>query len=153
MTSQESLLAMQEKEKQKKKEEEAKQRRKHEQEEKREAKKRETDLKVAERKRKQEERKKKVELKRQEQEEKRKQRDRGKGNKHVASEEGLQTNEITNCECVACFGLYEEDLLPNGELIEDWVECIECKKWMHSRCVVMDDNVLMACCLCGVVFH
>ena len=41
---------------------------------------------------------------------------------------------------VACFGLYE-DLLPDGELMEDWVECTECKIWMHSRCVQMDDNI------------
>ena len=54
LTSEESLLAMQEKEKQKKKEEDAKQKRKLKREEKREAKKRETELKATERKRKQE---------------------------------------------------------------------------------------------------
>ena len=61
-------------------------------------------------------------------------------------------NEISTSECAACFGLYEEDLSPEGELTEDRVECTNCEKWMHSRCVQLDDQELMACCVCSTLF-
>ena len=49
------------------------------------------------------------------------------------------------------FGLYEDDLLQDGELVEEWVECSGCKKWMHGQCVRLDNQDLLACCLCGTV--
>ena len=58
-------------------------------------------------------------------------------------------NEISTSECAACFGLYEEDL----SLTEDWVECTNCEKWMHSRCVQLDDQELKACCVCSTLFQ
>ena len=162
LTSEESLAIMEEKEHLKKEEEDAKERRKLEREEKRQAKEVEKKLKAEEREKKAEERRKKAELKKQEQEEKRQQREAKnkhkqsgvpKPNEHSGNETGIQTNEITNSECAACFGLYEDDLLPDGELVEEWVECTGCKKWMHGQCVRLDDQELMACCLCGTVFQ
>ena len=52
-----------------------------------------------------------------------------------ADDTGIQTDEISNSECAACFGLYDEDLLFTGELVQNRVECTQCKRWMHSHAV------------------
>jgi len=39
----------------------------------------------------------------------------------------LNPDKLSSSECAACFGLYEDDLLPDGELVEGWVECTDCK--------------------------
>ena len=32
------------------------------------------------------------------------------------------------------------------------MECVVCKKWMHSQCGRLDDQDLMACCVCVVLY-
>ena len=53
----------------------------------------------------------------------------------TGNETGIQTNEITNNKCATCFGIYKDSLLPDGELADNWVECVDCKKWMHIASV------------------
>ena len=134
-----------------------------EREEKRLAKEKEKERKASERQSKAEERKRIAEQKKNERLEKCKQREeRCKQNgsrkklerlDRSGDDTGIQTNEISNSECAACFGLYEEDILSTGELVQEWVECTECKQWMHSQCVQLADQELLACCVCGSVFQ
>ena len=125
-----------------------------EREEKRLAKVKEKEIKTAERRSKAEEKKRIAELKKNEQVEKCKQREeRLERLDRSADDTGIQTDEISNSECAACFGLYDEDLLFTGELVQDWVECTQCKRWMHSQSVQLDGQDLLACCVCGSVFQ
>ena len=134
-----------------------------EREEKRLAKEKEKERKASERQSKAEERKRIAEQKKNERLEKCKQREeRCKQNgsrkklerlDRSGDDTGIQTNEISNSECAACVGLYEEDILSTGELVQEWVECTECKQWMHSQCVQLADQELLACCVCDSVFQ
>lgn len=65
------------------------------------------------------------------------------GNNHwINSTDGLQHGEISNNECTACFGLFEDDLI-DGKPAE---ECMndECGKWMHIRCLATSDSYTYA---------
>ena len=54
-----------------------------------------------------------------------KQKQKGSGvwkpHEPTENETGVQTSETINNECVACFGIHKDDMLPDGEL--------DCKKW------------------------
>ena len=68
-------------------------------------------------------------------------------------EDGIQSKEISNNECVICFGLYQDDLSSTGKLLTEWVEClnIACKKWMHIQCLHLSEG-LYVCGLCSAQF-
>ncbi|KAG8314309.1 hypothetical protein J6590_108630 [Homalodisca vitripennis] len=44
-------------------------------------------------------------------------------------EESSEDDEEEDCFCLVCTGPYKE-----SKLGDDWVQCMECKKWAHVKC-------------------
>jgi len=62
-------------------------------------------------------------------------------------EEGLQHREISQYECAACFGHWEEDDA------DEWMQCTNsaCGVWSHADCLEKSENTYM-CVLCQTFF-
>ena len=75
-------------------------------------------------------------------------------NSKKSKEDGLQHNEISQNECAACFGTYEEDLNNAGDLIAEWIQCTNksCGVWSHCDCLDKTEGEHV-CAICQTTFH
>ena len=74
-------------------------------------------------------------------------------NSKKSKEDDLQHNEISQNECAACFGTYEED--PNtGDLIAEWIQCTNksCGVWSHCDCLDKTEGEYV-CAIYQTTFH
>jgi len=62
-------------------------------------------------------------------------------------ESGLQYREISESECAACFGQWEEDDA------DEWLKCTNenCGVWSHADCLEKSDDAYI-CVLCQTCF-
>lgn len=53
--------------------------------------------------------------------------------KDKKADDGAQTSDDEDTECLYCQGLYSESS-------EGWITCQNCGKWAHCGCARVDDN-------------
>lgn len=51
-------------------------------------------------------------------------------------------NEFDDNECVECLELYTQT-----QSDDDWIQCVECRRWLHESCTLYGDKG--KCCGCG----
>ena len=146
LTSAESIALLEEKARKKREEQEEKERRKRERELKKAAKEEEKKRKAQERQSKQAEKQKKAEQPKSSGQKRNGSSEGSKSKRQQLDreEDGVQHREVSQNECAACFGLFEDDTEP-----VEWIECTneDCRVWSHADCLEKCDNayVCVAC--------
>jgi len=167
LTSAESLAYLEEKQRKKKEEQEQKEQRKKEREMKKLQKEQEKIRKQQEKEAKKNQQKNKItkaaKRKRLVEESepdttkeatKRRRPDDRESNLQKSNEDGLQHHEISQNECAACFGAYEEDVDDDGNLTVEWIQCTNksCNVWSHCNCLDNTEGEYI-CTICHTMFH